>query len=60
MVTTANELLSRLIEECNPWIRDDYGYTYCFFCIQDEPEHDNDCLYVLIENYIQSLLHKTQ
>lgn len=30
----------------NPWITDDYGRTYCFFCVEASPNHSDDCIFV--------------
>lgn len=43
----ALELWRRFFDEHGaPWEENDYGQVYCFFCVDDHPDHDSDCIYV--------------
>jgi len=34
-------------DDGDPWINDDYGRTYCFFCSNDDDEaHADDCIFL--------------
>lgn len=39
-------LLTRLIDENDPFINDDPFSRSCFFCREDHPNHAEDCIYL--------------
>lgn len=33
-------------QDGDPWTQDSYDRTWCFFCTSQEPQHDEDCIFV--------------
>lgn len=36
-----------------PWLDDDYGRSWCFFCSGQEPKHDDACPYKVMKDALQ-------
>jgi hypothetical protein len=50
----ALELWRRWFEENDDvWVQDDYGRSWCSFCIEDEPNHADDCIYVAAKELVE-------
>lgn len=42
----------------NPWVNDDYGNTYCFFCDEGKPNHHEPCAYIKAQTLLGRLQDK--
>lgn len=40
---------------CDPFIDDSYGGLYCFFCSHDDPDHEDNCTYLLAKKIADSI-----
>lgn len=49
----AIELLQKFFDEhAGCWVQDDYGREYCFFCSENRPNHEPDCWYIEVAEYL--------
>lgn len=52
-------LLEKTIKNCNFWVKDDYhfegGFEQCPFCGKIDGYHQDDCLYILIEEFLKGI-----